>query len=728
MSRRGSDLTPLRGKVVRRKFLVVDFESKDGDSQDAGFTRPFLGCVRDDEGNKFFFRDDKDSVAPWDCRYFEFGGCVDKVMRFILQRKYRGYHVYAHNAGRFDYLFMLPWLMLTGTNLGWNFQVIPVASSIQVLDVWEKRTSDKRKGDKVRFLDSMKLIPTSLQKAAEGLGVAGKNRAALGEQDLNLHEDDPRWEIYCGQDCDTLYDVVEQFHHYIEDVLLGEVGITAPSTAVKLLRRQYLARAVPRSVETHEFIRRGYFGGRVEPFEQDGEGLSYFDINSSYPASMRGPMPAGEAFEWDGEPPERFKREMLGFCECDVFVPYDTHIPVLPVKVDEKLIFPTGHLSGVWTYPELMLAVECGARIVNWKHSVWYKPVDLFGAFVADLYAYRDKSNPKFNAALEAVVKIILNSLYGKFGMKTTRKKIYIYSDPEKPDNAVPAAGGPEALVWYAEEEVDAPYIMPQVSAWVTSMSRILLMRYMLQVLAMGGKVYYCDTDSVIANVTLPSSTLLGELKDEIPDWSGQLKGEFIGPKMYILKPMGVRKAIGGKCGLCGFEGAKHKAESCIRVKAKGLESGQRNEETIRKLMRGAKQTAKGLEIAAKDMVFVRRLEKVGTLAQDNFRRGPKMRKVPRRLLVASGKREILEDGSTKPISVKMWGATQCWDSVDNRPWPVITESEKWKPVTRRTSLSSKSTTPSATTKRKSPSSKSGHRKKTGRNSTTRKRPKRSRN
>lgn len=675
----GSDLTPLRGKVVRRKFLVVDIESKDGDSQDAGFTRPFLVGVRDDEGNYFAFRDDPNSLAPGDRRYFELGGCVDKAMRFILQRKYRGYHVYAHNAGRFDYLFFLPWLMLVGTNLGWNFGVIPVASSIQVIDVWEKRATDKRKGDKVRFLDSMKLIPTSLQKAAEGLGVAGKNRAALGDEDLNLHEDDPRWDIYNKQDCDTLYDVVEQFHHYIEDVLLGEVGITAPSTAVKLLRRQYLKRAVPRSIETHEFIRRGYFGGRVEPFEEKGEELSYFDINSSYPASMRGMMPAGEAFEWTGKPPERFTPKLkrgaswadypgpnppvkragfLGFCECDVYVPEGTHIPVLPVKLDEKLIFPTGNISGVWTYPELMLAVECGARIVKWKKSVWYKPVDLFGAFVSDLYAYRDKSNPKYNAALEAVVKIILNSLYGKFGMKTLRKKIYIYSDPEKPANAVPAAGGPEALVWYAEEEVDAPYIMPQVSAWVTSMSRILLMRYMLQALKLGGRVFYCDTDSIITNVQLPSSTLLGELKNEIPEWSGQLRGEFIGPKMYILRSPGIRDGKTNetkKCELCGLKGAKHLASTCVRVKAKGLEHGQRNEETIRKLLRGAKQTALGLEIAAADMVFVRRLEKVGTLAQANFRRGPKLRKVPRRLLVASGKREILANGSTKAIRVAMW-------------------------------------------------------------------------
>lgn len=647
-----SDLTPLRGKVHRKKFLVFDIESKDDDSQRAGFTRPFMCGVYDGETYHAFF-DDEDSTAPWESRYWQHGGCVDKAMRFMLQRKFRGHHVYAHNAGRFDYLFLLPWLMQIATNAGWNFGVIPVASSIQVLDVWEKRSTDKRKGDRVRFLDSLKLIPTTLQKAAEGLGVVGKNKAALGEDELNLDEHDPRWLDYNKQDCVTLYAVVERFHHYVENVLLGEVGITAPSTAIKLHRRQYLKQAVPRSVETHEFIRRGYVGGRVERYITKGKALSYFDINSSYPASMLGDMPAGQASEWDGEPPKRFIDGMLGFCEVDVYVPESTKIPVLPVKLDEKLIFPVGNLSGVWTYPELMLAVELGARIVKWKHSVWYKPVKMFDDFVHDLYKYRDKSHPDYNAGLEAVVKILLNATYGKYGMKTLRKKIYTYSDPDRPAHAIPAAGGPEALVWYAEEEVDAPYIMPQISAWVTSMSRIRLMRGMLLVLSIGGNVYYTDTDSMIVDVKIPSSTKLGEFKDEIPEFSGQLEGEFLGPKMYLLKGP---QAVGtGKCPLCGKLLEKHKEKRCTRVKAKGLENEQRNEATLRALQRGAERTRSGEEIAAADLVFVRRLEKVGTLAKENFQRGPRMRKVPRRLLVAVEKRELLANGRTLPHVVHMW-------------------------------------------------------------------------
>ena len=613
-----ADLTPLTGTVRSTKFIVLDIESKDGDTQNAGFTRPFMCTVtvEKEDGKKehHTFYDDKTSRARWDRRYFCVGGCIDKAMRFILRAQFRGYHIYAHNAGRFDYLFILPWLIEVGVHYGFNFSIIPVSSSIQVLDIWETTPSGRRKGEKWRFLDSVKLIPTSLNNAAKGFGIPGKV-----EHDLNMHEEDPRWVEYNQQDCAVNYDVVKLFHHYVEKVLLGEVGITAPATAVKLFRRQYLKRAVPRSEHTHDFIRESYVGGRCEVFRKFGKKLYYFDFNSSYPASMKGMMPAGDATEWEGEPPKRFTKKLLGFCEVEIEVPEDLLIPVLPLKIDGKLIFPVGRIKGTWTWPELQMAIKHGARVHKWLKSVWYKPVNLFDQFVDDLYAYRDKSNPKYNVGLETVVKILLNATYGKFAMKTLRKKIYMYNDPEMPENAVPASGDPESLIWYAEEESDAPYVMPQVSAWVTSMARLRLYQGIERVHAMGGSVYYVDTDSIVCDVDLGSSTALGELKNEIPEWGGQIEGEFMGPKMYLIR-----------------------TPKNTKVKAKGLEADQRTEATLRALVDGK-------------TVMVRRLEKVGTLARIGFSRGPRMRTVPRTMEKGQEKRVNLADGHTKAMVVNMW-------------------------------------------------------------------------
>lgn len=614
-----ADFTPLTGKIKRRNFLVIDIESKDGAGQKAGFTRPFMcGEYDGEEFHAFFDTDPK--AHTWDTRYYRAGGCIDRTMRYILQKKYRGWHVYAHNGGRFDFLFLLPWLMGEGARYGFKFQIVPVASSIQVLDVWR----GDNKWQKWRFLDSYKLIPTSLDKAAKSFGLPGKL-----QHDLHLHENDPSWKNYNRQDCVELYRVVERFHHYVEAVLGGEVGVTAPSTSIKLLRRKYLKTSLPRSEDTHEFVRESYVGGRVEVFEREGEGLSYFDINSSYPAAMLEAMPAGRATWWEGEPPKRMLNKQIGFCELDIHVPSSIHIPPLPMRgsrhnglPDGKLVFPTGRLHGRWEWSEIQLALEVGCTIEKWHRSVWYKPVFMFEDFVRDLYRYRNKSLPEYDEGLASVVKIMLNSAYGKFGMKTLRKKIYRFDDPDLPENAIPANGHPDSEIWYAEEEVDAAYIMPQIAARVTALGRVRLYRYMLEAQRAGGRVYYCDTDSIITDVRegIETTTELGGLKDEYPAQSGRLKGRFLGPKLYLLTD-----------DESNFE----------RVAAKGLQ--ERTRDMFERFARG-------------ETISMKRLEKVGTLARENFRRGPRVRDIPRTNLESTpGKRVMHDDGSTSPYNVNHW-------------------------------------------------------------------------
>lgn len=635
------ELTPLTGAVKRRPFIVLDIESKEDDTQMMGMTRPFMVGIygrlwRDQPvGYKAFFDDSDD--PHWEERYWRPGGCVDLAMRAVLQKRFIGHHIYAHNAGRFDFLFLLPWLMNVGIELGFRFSIIPVASSIQVLDVW-KGTERVEDGKMIRrkvwrFLDSYRLIPTSLDKAAKAFGLQGKLK-----HDLNLPEDDPRWIDYNGQDCSELYDVLTRFHDYIENILMGEVGITAPATSMKIFRRNYLKRAIPRSISTHEFVRRGYVGGRVEPYEEEASNLRYFDINSSYPKAMLDMMPAGESFHCDGEPPKRFTDEYIGFIEADVTVPY-MHIPVLPVKDEKsgKLIFPYGKVRGVFEWEELKVAVREGAVIEKWHHSVWFKPVPLFKEFIEALYAYRDKNNPLFDPGLADVAKNMMNSHYGKYGMKTMRKTLFLYDDPKRPAHSTPLTNDPESIIYVAEEECDAPYIMPQIAARVTALARIRLFEAMKKASCKDcwpmrcscGRnefVAYTDTDSIITPTMLETSSVLGDLKDEIPEHSGQLHGRFIGPKVYILRLEKVDFPWEGDF----FE----------KVKAKGLE--KRTRKNVEKLARGK-------------TLYQRRLEKVGTLARAGFSRGPRMLKVPRRILETQGKRVILPDGSTQPHYVEMW-------------------------------------------------------------------------
>lgn len=635
MSQNADKLMPLSGKPRSRQFLVLDLESKDGFSQTAGFTRPFMCGVYDGKKYYAFFDKEPCTEENWRDHYYRPGGCVDRMMRFILRREYRGWHIYAHNAGRFDYLFLMPWLMQLGVDLGFSFGVIPVASSIQVLDVWQGNRHAR-----FRFLDSLKLIPTSLDKAAKSFGLKGKDKSALSE-DLDTPEwDRSAWISYNRVDCIQLYRVLEKFHHYVEHVLLGEVGITAPSTSMKIFRRRFLKDAIPRAKDTHEFIRASYKGGRTEPFIRHGRKLRYFDINSSYPAAMLQDMPAGDATWWTGRPHRRFlDGKHVGFVEARVLVPTSLNLPPLPVTKG-KLIFPVGRLEGIWEWSELQMALEVGCEIVEYKRSVWYPSKPIFKEFVLELYQYRDKKNPLYDEGLAEVVKIMLNALYGKFGMKTLRKQIYLWNDPELPDNAVPANGDPDCPVWYAETESDAPYIMPQISARVTSLARQRLYRGMLEIERSGGQVYYVDTDSIITDGMLETSSELGAFKDELPELSGRIIGDFVAPKLYMLT---ADPAV-----------QRGKAEKPFsKVKAKGVpfRKGQKEsqEDVARRMVETFQKLAKG------EQITLDRLEKIGTLAQEGFSRGPLMRQVPRRFLAEDAKRVIHQDGTSSPLVVDMW-------------------------------------------------------------------------
>jgi hypothetical protein len=621
-----SKLTPLTGKPRSRRFLVVDLESKDGFSQKAGFTRPFMCGVYDGKKYYAFFDKEPCTEENWRDHYYREGGCVDRMMRFLLRREYRGWHIYAHNAGRFDYLFLMPWLMQIGVELGFSFGVIPVASAIQVLDVWMGNRHSR-----FRFLDSLKLIPTSLDKAAKSFGLTGKDKSALGE-DLDTPETDRKaWMHYNAVDCVQLYRVLEKFHHYVENVLLGEVGITAPSTSMKIFRRRFLKDEIPRGKDTHDFIRASYKGGRTEPFHRHGSGLRYYDINSSYPAAMLHDMPAGDPIWWNGPPTKRLlSGKYVGFVEARVIVPENLHLPPLPVT-KEKLIFPVGRLEGIWEWSELQMALEVGCEIVEYKRSVWYPGKPLFREFVRELYQYRDKSSPLYDEGLAEVVKIMLNALYGKFGMKTLRKQIFLWNDPELPDDAVPCSGDPDCPVWYAEIESDAPYVMPQISARVTSLARQRLYRGMLEIQKGGGKVYYVDTDSIITDGTMETSNELGAFKDELPQLSGHITGDFVAPKLYLLSTD------------TGYS----------KVKAKGVPFRKGRDESKEQLERRMVETFH--KLARGEQIMLDRLEKIGTLAQAGFSRGPQMRKVPRRFLAEGAKRQIHEDGTTSPLVLDMW-------------------------------------------------------------------------
>lgn len=653
-------LTAITSLPKRKKFAVFDIESKHEDTQEAGFTTPFLVGFYDPLGLGYqsWRTEPHLKKREWRERYWAPGGCIDKLMNYLLTPRFKGYQIYSHNGGSFDMLFLLAWIRAHEDEFG--FSIVPVQSSIQILEVWRRpRNPEEGIREKWTFIDSMKLLPMGLEKACKTFGLPGKVK-----QDLNVHEDHPSWEIYLKQDCIALVTVLER----VTDMILamgGEVGVTTPATAMKLYRREFLGRGegnpakIPRHAHymncadiktckgcAHEWVRDAYYGGRTEVFRMQGENLHYYDINSSYVAAMRETMPGGDRMVEKRYRPELHEK-YVGFVQCTVTIPEDCEIPPLPYRHSKtgKLVFPVGTFSGTWSVEELRLLEDPSVKgvITDVVQAMWYRRKPLFVGYVDKMWSLRDERLPTFDEGMSALAKLMGNSLYGKFGMRQDRTQVVI-ARKNRPEGSCilcvkdaedegqfckdclgskPASDDDCSDVYYQNKFVDTAYIIPQIAAHITALARVRLWRFMRQAIDAGGRIYYSDTDSVITDIEMPSSKELGAFKDEYPGI--RLRGTFLQPKVYMLENL-------------DWKEPDKKWEKPEKVTMKGFSAKERTREGLTNLLGG--QT-----------LGWKRLEKVRTLARSSFRRGPEMVHVTKSFRSSYDKRVVQADGvSTKPI------------------------------------------------------------------------------
>jgi hypothetical protein len=232
------------------------------------------------------------------------------------------------------------------------------------------------------------------------------------------------------------------------------------------------------------------------------------------------------------------------------------------------------------------------------------------------------------------VAKLMMNSLYGKFGMNEDRREIIVLGKGEKPPEGATFPrfeDGQEDLlsrVCYVEKHVSPPYIIPQISAQITALARIRLWTFMADIVRRGGSLYYCDTDSIITDLCdIPTSSELGALKNEYP--GELLEVEISGPKMYMLrKAKAFEKEHQAHC-------KDDNCAGCSRVKLamKGIPKDKRTESTLRKFKKGEK-------------VEFGRLEKLGAMAERGFKTPPRMRETHKHHIAQYDKRTFIEGGT----------------------------------------------------------------------------------
>lgn len=563
-----------------------------------------------------------------------------------------------------------------------------------------KRIPKTRVPLKWTFVDSVKLMPLPLSELGETFKIGRKVELKMSYDDLAQPKNRTLMRDYLRQDCVLLYEAVRRMQKVIND-LGGQVGITLPSTSLDLWRRRFQNEDVHtnrhfhkcpefskeyKKGETpkngckncmHAFVRKAYFGGRSEIFRMrfepytDDKGrevktAKLFDINSHYPSCMLEPMPTSEAIEIEGISEKEVyanARRLTGIVDCDVFIPEDCYLPPLPViarydkagrlrsedeatSIPGKLIFPVGHFSGTWDTAELCLLKKVGGKILRTRKSVWFVSTTIFARFVRSMFKFRDKRSPTWNAGMDFIAKILLNSLYGKFAMREARKKILIAPSSELLKQDGRESGlkcfDLEADIWTQSVNVSPSYIVPQLSVHVTALARAKLWEILYSIVQNGGRVYYTDTDSVVcAGVDLPVSTELGGLKLE----EEVLRGEFVLPKLYLIET-----AKGN---------AKKKRESNLKIKAKGMGPGIRVSALGDDDLAGQLSEEEFIGLVKRGVPITRhRLTKLNEGLREMVKNAatfPRIKASPKEMRTRYDKRNVLDDANTSARVLKMF-------------------------------------------------------------------------
>lgn len=670
-------LRRLAGKPKTRRLATIDIETR-------AWVEPYaVGFFDGAEYTDFV-----DYAFEW--------RAVDEALRFVLMPKYHDWWIYAHNGGNFDFTFFLrhiiavPWFRKRFT-----VEVTPIGSCIVRFDVRERVEGQHKpqcldplcrgcdgaqpkgtKGLKWTFVDSARLMPLPLNEVGAAFGIGSKVDTGMTYDELAAEENTASMRRYLRTDCVLLYDAIAKMQETI-NTLGGQIGVTLPATALDLYRRRFLDSDIHPSRHSvtcpmynkkkskgstaeeecrgclHRIIRDAYAGGRTEIFRMEFNPYQIgnkkvakaemYDVSSHYPACMLEPMPTGQAVELQGLTEEAVlsnARNMIGIVECDVEIPDDCYLPPLPFKQKGKLIFPTGRLSGTWDTAELALLSRVGGRIVRTRTSLWFEATTIFARFIRQLYKFRNKKSPAWNAGMDWIAKILMNSLYGKFAMVEERSKIIIHPDSPEGLKCINF----EADVWGEDCFVSPTYVIPQLSVHVTALARARLWELLTNVLQQGGRIYYTDTDSeIVSGAKVKTGDGLGDLKHE-----GSIKrAVFSLPKLYLVEwdetPSKSRK----------------KLEQALSIKAKGLGPGIRLGQTGDDPFAGQLSESEFFDFTRNGVPIERhRISKLRE-ALNKFAASaqlfPSIVSTPKRMRSAYDKRIVCNDFDTRPVRVHCW-------------------------------------------------------------------------
>ena len=397
----------------------------------------------------------------------------------------------------------------------------------------------------------MRILPQGLEKLCIDLDVKHtKLTETISHDDITLdnYTTFPALPTYLSHDVRGLLEVMLNFNHSVFDDLKIDVTtcFTGASLSKSTFYRNYYNKnkcAVYTLSDDHDkFIRDGYFGGRVEFFKMGPvEHAYYYDFTSLYPDVGRQHLPCGKPTEVDFKgsaninPKKEGDEYFFGFVKCMVRTKDAIALPKHAVIMNGRLTFP---IFETWT-PLQCFSQEIDYDIYEYKfeRGLHFKNKCFMSKFFIDGFEKKAKAKADGKPAMAQAHKIIINSGYGFWGLRTQDRDGVIICKKDSGDYLEYL--NTERLVTMKENDDGSLFCRVKknlkvtdfnvvVASAISSYARLKLHDLLTDIRAVGGDVYYCDTDSVICNINLCDHPKLQEKFQWDGDGSelGSLKNE----------------------------------------------------------------------------------------------------------------------------------------------------------------------------------------------------------
>jgi len=414
-----------------------------------------------------------------------------------------------------------------------------------------------REDRRLKFLAVQNFLGGGVEKWGEMLGIP--------KLEVDLEKDTwDRIKLYCHRDVEITGKVFLQYCDFLRGHDLGGFSPTLSGQSFRAFRHGYMTERILHydQEQVNRFVRAGYFGGRVECRRLGAlpEGrYTKLDINSMYPCVMRDTQFPVKLRQWVRDPTIDYARARVSDCVVMAEVDLSTPEPIYPKRYREKLCFPVGEFTTILCTGSLREAFKRG-HVQRVKQLLVFTGAELFTSYVDYFYALKQQYQREGKEVWVKVCKLLLNSLYGKFGEKRERelcrcddpegafyrrpvsvpvgavaeknaKFDWRYDPEDYPEgDHVPgtewSAFGTYVLTAGSEE---GPMSQPAIAAHVTDYARMHLWGFMERVGV--ENVLYCDTDSLIIE-----DRFIPHLEDSIDaDTLGCLKVEGSASFLEIL-------------------------------------------------------------------------------------------------------------------------------------------------------------------------------------------------